>query len=154
MANKTLLELSREIGIEKRALENKVYYLRRKGTELGTIQDGIRYFSDSEQDQLKSMFIEKQATYQSTYERMNSNDVIQELKDRNALLEKQIENYQIKAHEESAKFVELIEQANFNVATANANFNKALEKNEQLQLDYEELEHQKSKGFFARLFGE
>ena len=100
------------------------------------------------------MFIEKQATYQSTLERMNSNDVIQELKDRNALLEKQIINHQIKAQEESAKFVELIEQANFNVATANANLNKALEKNEQLQLDYEELEHQKSKGFFARLFGE
>jgi hypothetical protein len=148
MANKTLLELARDIGIEKRALENKVYYLKRKGTELGTLIDNVRYFSSDEQEQLKQHFEEKKAQTESSGESTDLvlylKEEVNSLKIEKSILKQALEKVRDKSEQEASELRQLIAQSN-------ANLNKALEKNERLQLDYEELKQHK--GFFARLFG-
>ena len=141
----TVLELADELGIKKITLENKLYSLKRKGQELGTLENGKRYFSSDEQALLKSMFDEKQSTskvFESTEKARESTDYF--LKHIETL-EKDLQALKESTELEKSELRQLLAQSN-------ANLNKALENNKQLQLDYEK-EKEKPKGFFARLFG-
>lgn len=63
---KTVLDLANEIGVTKKVLQNKIYRENKKRIdELGhiVVVDGIqtRYFTEKEQDYIKSLYADKEA---------------------------------------------------------------------------------------------
>ena len=131
MEDKTILELAEELGIEKKTVENKLYALRKSGTSLGTLKGNTRYFSVSEQEQIKSLFTKNKSSNKGS-KQVGLDSENRYLKERIATLERLLEQEQILRKTE-------------------------LEENKQLRIDYiaakDELDEENHKSFWKKLFG-
>lgn len=138
MSDPTIADLSKSLNTKKKTIENTLYRLKKAGTELGYIKDGRKYFTSEDQEILIAALPKKADTKEQEL-----SEEVAYLKDTIAKLENSLQEERKKAEIERSEMRQLLAQAN-------ANLNQALDKNEQLQLEYNQ---EKNKGFFARLFG-
>lgn len=138
MSDPTIAELAKILNTKTKTIQNTLYKLRKEGTDLGYLKNNRRHFTKEEQQQLAEA-LPKRAPFTDT-------DVSAELDRLRETIEK-LENT-LKEEREKAD-IERSEMRQL-LAQANSNLKQALEKNEQLTLDYN---NEKNKGFFAKLFG-
>lgn len=138
MSDPTIADLSKSLNTKKKTIENTLYRLKKSGTELGYIKDGRKYFTSEDQEILIAALPKKSDTKEQEL-----SEQVAYLKDTIAKLESNLQEERKKAEIERSEMRQLLAQAN-------ANLNQALDKNEQLQLEYNQ---EKNKGFFAKLFG-
>lgn len=138
MSDPTIADLSKSLNTKKKTIENTLYRLKKSGTELGYIKDGRKYFTSEDQEILIAALPKKSDTKEQEL-----SEQVAYLKDTIAKLEDSLQEERKKAEIERSEMRQLLAQAN-------ANLNQALDKNEQLQLEYNQ---EKNKGFFAKLFG-
>lgn len=138
MSDPTIAELAQSLNTKKKTIENTLYKLRKEGTDLGYIKNNKRHFTKEDQQKLAAA-LPKRAPLVDI-------DVSAELDRLRGTIDK-LENT-LKEEREKAD-IERSEMRQL-LAQANSNLKQALEKNEQLTLDYNK---EKNKSFFAKLFG-
>lgn len=121
----TIREFATEFNLEIKQVQNRISYEKKKGKQLGMLKNGVRMLSDSEIQYLKGVLNVSENNAELSTE-------ISFYQERIRTLERLLENQQI-----------LTKQAQ--------------NQSEKLQIEFTEiqteLEEEKRKGFFQRLFG-
>lgn len=138
MSDPTIAELAQILNTKKKTIENTLYKLRKEGTDLGYIKNNRRHFTKEEQQKLAAALPKRAPLID-----MDVSAELDRLRDTIDKLENTLKEEREKADIERSEMRQLLAQAN-------SNLKQALEKNEQLTLDYNK---EKNKGFFAKLFG-
>lgn len=138
MSDPTIAELAQILNTKKKTIENTLYKLRKEGTDLGYIKNNRRHFTKEEQQKLAAALPKRAPLID-----IDASAELDRLRDTIDKLENTLKEEREKADIERSEMRQLLAQAN-------SNLKQALEKNEQLTLDYNK---EKNKGFFAKLFG-
>lgn len=138
MSDPTIAELAQILNTKKKTIENTLYKLRKEGTDLGYIKNNRRHFTKEEQQKLAAALPKRTPLID-----IDASAELDRLRDTIDKLENTLKEEREKADIERSEMRQLLAQAN-------SNLKQALEKNEQLTLDYNK---EKNKGFFAKLFG-